>query len=276
MEMYEHSYHTQGYSDSFEKFRLQYYRDYFLIVVVVLLAGLVLLYLAVSKLRRLADAVAREPLCTTPKLGLRGYGRITLLMFFHPIDCCYGLKRNRKKLSIWPPLLLFLAIIAVRIAYIYVVHFPLADMSTVYADLWQQLGTLLLPLVSWILVGYAMISISDGKQTFKEMFTSTIFSFLPYILLMLPFGALSHILCASEAGIYNLFVYGAWIWSLCLVFCTTKVLNEYSFGKMVGSILKVFFAMVCAWMIAALFYVIVYQAWGFIEDVYEELILVLG
>ena len=186
------------------------------------------------------------------------------------------MKRNRKKLSIWPPLILLLLVSAVRIAYIYAVHFPLSDISAVYSDLWQQVGVLLLPLVSWIIVGYALISIASGKQTLKEMFTATMYSFLPYILLMLPLAGLSHLMCGSEAGLFNLLTIGVWAWSLCLVFVTTKVMNEYSFGKMVGMVLLVAFGILCAWMILALFYIIIYQAWNFLYDVYEELILVLN
>ena len=170
---------------------------------------------------------------------------------------------------------MFIGIVAVRLLSIYATHFPLADAEMVYADLWQQLGIFLLPLVSWIVIGYALISISDGKQTFLEMVTSTLYAFLPYMLFLLPLCGLSHILSFHEAGVYNFLVMLIWAWSLCLVFVTTKVMNEYSFGKMVVAVLKVFFAMLCAWMIAALFYVIVYQAGSFVSSVYEEFMLMV-
>ncbi len=270
MELYEKSLDKTGYSDAFYYYRLDFFREYFVYIMIGLFLLVVLGIVGLMKLKRYADAVSDENVAPGRKIGIKGHLKIGLLTFFHPIDGFYNIKRNRKKLSFITPLILFIAVVAVQISYIYLVHFPLTDVKLKYSDLWQQTGVFILPLISFMIVGHIIISLSDGKQTFKEMITATLYSFLPYILFNLPLAALSHIMCAKEAGLYNVLSAGLWIWSLGLLLLSVKTMNEYSFGRLVWTVIKVIFAIVCSWMIIALLYIVVYQSVSLVVGIYEE------
>ena len=60
------------------------------------------------------------------------------------------------------------------------------------------------------------------------------------------------------------------LWCICLVLLSTKIMNQYSFGKLVGMVLIILFGIICLWMLCMLFYIVVYQAITFFQDVYEE------
>ena len=196
--------------------------------------------------------------------------RTGVLLLFHPIDCFYAMKYSRKKITFLPPLILLILLMAVHVLYLYSVHFPLSSFFAASGDMWQQVLIFAVPLLSWVGVGYAMTSIMDGKQTFKESLAANLYSFLPYILLMLPLAAASHVMATTEGGLYNILTSAVMVWCLCLVLLSTKIMNQYSFGKLVGIILIILFAILCTWMLCMLFYIVVYQAIDFFKEVYEE------
>ena len=59
-----------------------------------------------------------------------------------------------------------------------------------------------------------------------------------------------------------------------MLLLSVKLMNEYSFKKLVSTILKTLFAVICVWMIILLFYIILYQTFGFLKNVWTELQIV--
>lgn len=270
MELYKVAFDRAGYSEAFYYYRLDFIRQYFIWVFLGVVAIVILLCILISKVKKYADRISSEPLSEKKKLGLRGTFRAGVLLLFHPIDCFYALKYSRKKISFLPPIVLTILLMLVHVLYLYSVHFPLSSFFAASGDMWQQVLIFLVPLVSWIIVSYALTSIADGKQTFKEALAANLYSFLPYILLMLPLAGASHVMSATEAGLYNILTTAVLLWCICLVLLSTKIMNQYSFGKLVGMILIIIFGIICLWMLCMLFYIVVYQAVNFFKEVYEE------
>ena len=270
MELYKVAFNRAGYSEAYYYYRLDFIRQYFIWVFLGVVAVIVLLCFLISKVKKYADRISSEPLSEKKRLGLRGTFRAGILLIFHPIDCFYAIKYSRKKISFLPPIILTVLLMLVHVVYLYAVHFPLSSFFAASGDMWQQVLLFLVPLASWIFVSYALISIADGKQTFREALTANMYSFLPYILLMLPLAGLSHVMSATEAGLYGILTNAVMLWCICLVLLSTKIMNQYSFGKLVGMILIIIFGIICLWMLCMLFYIVVYQAVDFFKDVYEE------
>lgn len=270
MELYKVAFDRAGYSEAFYYYRLDFIRQYFIWVFLGVVAIVILLCVLISKIKKYADRIASEPLSEKKKLGLRGTFRVGILLLFHPIDCFYALKYSRKKISFLPPIVLTILLMVVHVLYLYSVHFPLSSFFAASGDMWQQVLVFLVPLVSWIVVSYALTSIADGKQTFKESLAANLYSFLPYILLMLPLAGASHVMSATESGLYTMLTNAVLLWCICLVLLSTKIMNQYSFGKLVGMILIIIFGIICLWMLCMLFYIVVYQAVNFFKEVYEE------
>ena len=85
-----------------------------------------------------------------------------------------------------------------------------------------------------------------------------------------PLGAISHIMCSSEAGLFHALSVGLIAWSIALLMVSSMRMNEYTFGKVLWMALKTAFVVLCLWMIVFLFGVIIYQFVDFIKAVYFE------
>ena len=270
MELYKNQYSAGEYSQVFSDYRMEFFRTHFLLVcgaVLVLLVGVILL---LKHSYAYAGRISQQAIPPRRKSDLPMYGRFALLLFFHPIDAFDKIKQNRKRLKVWPVLVMVLLLVATRIANVYIVHFPLSDFGLAHADLWQQVATFFLPLISWIFVGYALSVTSEGKQTLLECLTTSLLCFLPYVIFSYPLGALSHVLSASEAPLYQALSTGLLVWSVVLMLVSSMRMNEYSFGKVLWMSLKTIFMILCLWMLVFLFGVIVYQFIDFIRAVYFE------
>ena len=273
LERYVEALDKKGYSEVFYDYRVEIFRDNFFLVVILALVLLIALVFVIGKIGKYAKRIVNESL-PNDRFGLRDFGRLMVMMIYHPLDGFEKIKQNRKRLKIWPLVVLGIAIAVVRVANIYMVHFPLASTSAQFADLWQQVAIFYLPLLSWVVIGFALSSISDGKQTFKESVAASLYSFVPYIVLTLPVSLLSHVMCQNELIIYTMLSTGVLVWSIILLLLSNKVMNEYTFGKLVWHIFKTLFGIICLWMIAFLFFIVLNQFWTFIKEISNEFSLI--
>lgn len=271
LNLYRQALDKQGYSDAFDEIRMETYRDNFVLVVLIIFAAILVLFFALKYLFKYAKRISNRSLPIDDKHGIKFFIETIVLIICHPIDGFYKIKQNRSNLKIWP-LILFVAIIIVeKILYNLIVHFPLAN-SVVFVDYTQDVVILLLPLLSWMFVSYAITSISDGRQTFLESITSTIYSFTPFIILYLPITALSKLMTLKEAGLYNGLHTMLATWCILLLFCNFQILNEYSFKKAIFTVVKTLFAILCLWLISFLLYIVIYQLFVFVNDIFKEII----
>ncbi len=271
LQLYMKALDKEGYSEAFQEIRTEIFRDYFIWFVLLILVVIVALFLAIKYLKRYADRIAERPAPKNDKFGFKFFIETVVCILFHPMDTFYKIKYNRKSLRVWPLILMFIILIVEKIAFRSIIHFPLSD-SSIFIDYFRDLAVFFLPLVSWIIVAYAISSISDGKQTFMETATTTMYSFVPYMILYLPITGLSNIMAMSEGGLYNGLQWVLMLWCLILIYLNFKILNEYSFGKTIWNIVKVIFGIICLWVICFLFIIVVSQLLTFISDIYTEFV----
>ncbi len=269
--LYKSALDVSGYSEAFEEVRTDFFRAHFYILVLVIIVGVVAVIFVAGKLKKYANVIADRKAPENDSMGVKFFGETVVCVLFHPMDAFYRIKYNRKALKVWPILAMLALLVVEKILFRLLIHFPLTD-NIIRVDYLKDLTVFFLPLVSWIVVCYAITSIMDGKQTFIETASSTLYSFIPFMILYIPITALSNVMCTSESGLYNGLQLVLLIWCLLLIFCNFKILNEYSFGKAVGTIIIIIFAMLCLWIICFLFYIIVSQLFTFIGDVYTEFV----
>lgn len=270
MQIYKDQYVKDGYSEVFEDYRLMIFRDNFVLIIIGIIAVLAGVLWSVKKVAKYADRIAVEPLPTDGKWNFSMYGRLSVLMIFHPIDAFDKIKQNRRNIRSWPVVLFVLLIIITRIANIYLVHFPLRSQNLVYTNWWQQIAVFFIPLVSWIFMSYALSVTSEGKQTMGECLTASFMCFIPYIVLSYPLAAVSYLMDLGQYefffGITSLVMF----WCIMLLLTSGMRMNEFSFGKVIWMAVKSVFGMLCLWMIIFLFYIVLYQFWEFVTNIYFE------
>lgn len=272
MDLYKLARDQEGYSEAYYEWRLEAFRENFGVVVVVIILLIVGLLALIIFLYKLAGKVDLVYDYSGDKYGIKLFFHSLLMIIFHPIDGYNKLKANRDRYRWWMVAVMILAILVVRIAYIYIVHFPLADSLPQNTDLVQEVVVYLLPLAAWTIIGFGVTSISDGKTTFKESCISNLLAFTPYIIFTLPLGLLSNVMCQNEGGLYVGIQSAILLWAIALMLLGLMNLNEYSFKKMVTTTLIILFAIVCVFLLVGMFYIILNQFVVFIEEVNVELV----
>ena len=276
MKRYELSFDRKGFSQAFSDYRLRLFRTYFVWVVLVAAAAVAALLFLTVRVQRLAGNAAKTLTVTGPRLSVACYLKMAAMMVFHPLDCIEMIKVNRKKLSYLPTLVMLALFIVVEISGLYLTFFPFSDINAKNADLFNQIVSALIPLLSWLVVCFALCSISNGKQTLKESLFSSMLAFTPYLALSIPLQLFSHLLSLKEAGIYSALTMIVLAWSIFLLLLSVKVMNEYSVSKLVGIMCKTLFGIACLWMIAMIFYVVINQSLDFIKSVYREFSMIIN
>ena len=269
LDAYREALSQKGYSGAFEQIRSDFFRTHFLLVVLLILLPVLGLLFGIPRVRRYADRVVDRGLPQNDRYGLRFFGETSVSMIFHPIDGFDRLKRNRKRVPIWTLVAMLAIIVAEKLLFWRLIHFPLST-QYIFVDYFQDMAVFFTPFVSWIVVSYAMTSISEGKQTFKETVAANLYSFVPFMVLYLPITALTNVMSRGEQGIYNFLSFALLAWCLLLVFTNLKVMNEYSFGKAVATVLKILLAILALWLIVFLSYIIVSQLFSFVFDIFKE------
>lgn len=197
--------------------------------------------------------------------------RFSLMVLFKPMDAFPLIKAERNKFSYKPAIILLLMMIIVRILYIYIVHYPLADILPRDASIWLEIVKYLLPVLTWVLACYAVTTIISGESMLREVFMASAYAMLPYIVFTLPIGLLSHLLGDGETGIYELLQKAIWIWVFVLIFISVMTMNSYEFWQTVGICILSVIAMFLIWGIAGLFFALGNQLYRFLYDIAIEL-----
>lgn len=170
-----------------------------------------------------------------------------------------------------PVFFLLFAVVVVRIASIFITHFPMASIQPRHANIWMEVFRMMVPLLTWILACYAMTTILDGETLLRETMAAAAYSMLPYILFVIPLSLLSHVMQNGEAALYGNLHNIVWIWVLLLFFISVKTLNEYNIGKTVLICVLSIVTMLLIWGITALFFAMSSQLYQFINGIMLEI-----
>lgn len=260
----------QAYSTVFQEYRLELFQQYFGWIALILAAVVTGSVWLLTKAKRLADGYVLTVRLNEGKGGFRGFSKLLILFIFHPLDAFYIIKRDRDGMAPGPVAILFLSLGAVILFGGLCTHFPLANQAPEDMDVWLEIGKFLLPLLSFVLVNYALTSIMNGKQKLKECLLASLYCMLPYILFSPLLVLLSNLLSTAEGDIYYFLWSILWMWVLLLFFMQVYTMNEYSFKKTIGVAILTLLGILFVWAIVVVFFVLIMQMYSFIVDIIRE------
>ncbi len=188
----------------------------------------------------------------------------------HPIDTLEGIRYNRARINMAVPIILFAAAYIVRIAYLYIVHFPLASIELADVNLLFEAVKLWIVPVSWIPASFMATSISGGESKMNEIAFTSALSLVPFIVVNTPLMFLSRILSKSQQSWYGVFSVLAYIGMFLILFMAMKILNNYSLKKTLGMMFVSAFLMLVLWLVILLAYVLTGRAVQFVISLIEE------
>lgn len=259
------------YTQAFDEYKYEVLRENFALIVFLGLAVLVGVFLFLKYSIR-AGVRANWSFISNhhKKMGVWQGIKYSYNVLVHPIDTIEGVYYYKQRINLKASLWIMLVAYIVRIAYIYIVHYPLASIEVNEANaIFEAVKLFIIP-ITFIPASFAVTSISDGESKFPEIAFTSVLSLLPFIVINTPLMFVSNLMSKSQQswyGVFNLLIY---IWMIIILFLAMKILNNYSFGKTVRMAIITIFVMLIIWLVAGMFYVLSARVIQFILSVMNE------
>ena len=276
MEHYYTARDEAGYAKAFSKYRYRWFKENFLWAVLAAAAIAAAFLTAGRLLIRLSARFERLYLSTiggrTERRGnsVRSFYLVPTVLV-HPIDTFRLIQRDRSRFNYLPPVILLLLIPAVRLFNVYVTHFSLATVDVWETTVWMEITKLLLPVVSFILMEYAVTTILGGESLFREILLAVSLAFVPYLVFSPLLACLSRILCGEERALYLLLSAGIWLWVGLLIWNSFRVMNSYTPWQATGVVALTVVGMAILWAICVLIYALGNQLLDFFTGILAEI-----
>lgn len=264
------------YTKAFDEHKYEVLQANFFLIILIIIAIVVAVFFFFKYSFRAAKNASWSFI--SDKTRHMSFGRGILFAYnviAHPVDCMEAVRYNKKRINMVVPFVIFAAAFVVRVAYIYIVHYPLASIELTDANIVFEGAKLFIIPITWIPASFMVTSISDGETKIKEITFVTALSMVPYILINTPLMFVSNVLSKSQQSWYGVFSAAAFVWMFIILFLGLWILNGYSFGKTIKCTIIIAFVMILLWIVILLCYVLVGRLIQFVIGIYEEFMMTM-
>lgn len=259
------------YTLAFDEYKYVVLRAYFapiiMIALVIIIVIVLLLKLFITKAHKGYWRFIKKE---EPKMKVGSGIMYSFYTLLHPVSTLEGIRYRRDAITYSVPLILFLVAYAVRMLYLYVVHFPLAsielqDVSPVF----EAVKIWIIP-ISWIPASFMATSISGGESKIKEITFTSALSLVPFIAINAPLMFVSNLMSKTQRSWYGVFSALAYIGMFLILFLAMMILNDYTVKKTIGMMLISAFMMLVIWLVVLLCYILTGRMVQFVISIIEE------
>jgi hypothetical protein len=199
------------------------------------------------------------------------WARIFVGVLVHPIDAFEKIKANRDRISVLPIAVMLALVMGARIAFIYLVHFPVSRLDPRDTNLALEMVKFLVPVLSWGIVTFAITSIWDGECVAQECMATAVAGMVPYVVLAVPLALFSRILEVDQKGFFAVANTAMFTWVGLLLFSGMMTMNAYTFRQAVQVGLVCVVSILLFWAVFILLATLIYQLYHFVQGVLVEL-----
>ncbi len=262
----------QGYSDAFWEVR-NVWLNKNLIPGVGILLGLFFLRKGVKYLQKKRKTFSSVLALKDKLFHKQLLGRLNYTMYFmkHPIDGCYGVRREAKA-SYASANILLAVFMVVYLVNKYATGFILKTVMDgrydIFTDVLYLLGIFLLMTACTYLIS----TINDGEGTFKQLYTAFVYALGPYMIIKPLVIVISNIITYNEVFLVRFSNFCMYTWVVILLFLAVKEINNYTVKETVKVILLTFFCALIAALLLFILYVLVSQVKDFAQAIYGEVV----
>ncbi len=199
-------------------------------------------------------------------------------MFFfmrHPIDGCYGIRREGRVSLLSANLLLVIGM-AEYVINKYFCGFLTKSVREGEYDILSDIGFIILVLVLVVGCNYLMCTINDGEGKLKHIYCSLIYSFGPYLVIQPLIFVLSHVVTNNEMFFIQFGNLAMLTWIAVLIFLSIKEINNYSVKETVKIICLTVFTILIVCLLVFIIYVLWSQVFDFIQSICREVVYKIG
>ena len=143
-------------------------------------------------------------------------------------------------------------------------------------DVLSDVGMILVALILVVGCNYLMCTINDGEGKFRHIYSSFIYSFAPYVVLMPFIFALSHVVTYNEEFFVSFGRFCMFVWIAVLVVISIREINNYTVGETAKIIFLTMFTILIVCLIGFILYVLWAQVFDFLQSVVREVVYKIG
>ena len=265
LEQYEAAYDTDNWSKSFQQIRREWMSDYFIWLIVGIVAIIWLISFLNKKITKVNQKAATSG-------GKRTFVEELLYGFhlmLHPFDGFWDLKHERR--GSVRAAVVYIVVTILTFYYQSIGQGYLLNPTGAYSSIWMQAIGVLVPLMLFVLANWCLTTLFEGEGSFKDIFVACSYSLLPLPLLIIPATIASNVVTLSEMGIISMLSTIAFIWLGMLIFFGTQVTHDYPMLKNVITVLGTAVGMVFIIFIALLFSTLVGKMVSLVTNIITEL-----
>lgn len=267
---YEIARNRQGYSDAFWEVR----NDVLLnsgAFIVVLLFGVLALSIG-GKYLKLNNIVLKPVHFINDKIKefkLTKELKFGFYLMTHPVDGYYGIKRENKA-SYLSASIYFLLFFIVYLIFIFETNFLFNPLIRSQIDIFEQIISIFLPYILFVLANYLVCSIRDGEGSFKDVYIATSYSLLPAIIGLPLMTLVSQGLTLNEAFLFDFGMIIIYVLTGFYLIMMVKEIHYYEMKATVGNILITIFTAVMILVVVFIVYLLLGEVVQLFLDIIRE------
>ena len=262
----------EGYSDAFWEVRNIWIRNYLVAAVLAIAAVIVLIRGGKSLYRK---KYANRPTTQTGEHILLGQLRYSLYFMRHPMDGCYGVKKEGKN-SWWCANILLGTFILISILEKYCSGFLVKTVREGRYDLITDIGKVLVIFIGLTACNYLVVTIHEGEGFFKDLYCAYAYCLTPYIVIKPFVILLSNVLTYNEVFLISFANIIVWTWVVILILLTLKEINNFTVGETAKVLAITAFTVLILTLLVCIIYVLFSQVIDFVITVVREVVYRIG
>ena len=262
----------EGYSDAFWEVRNIWIRNYLVAAVLAIAAVIVLIRGGKSLYRK---KYANHPTTQTGEHILLGQLRYSLYFMRHPMDGCYGVKKEGKN-SWWCANILLGTFILISILEKYCSGFLVKTVREGRYDLITDIGKVLVIFIGLTACNYLVVTINEGEGFFKDLYCAYAYCLTPYIVIKPFVILLSNVLTYNEVFLITFANIIVWTWVVILILLTLKEINNFTVGETAKALAITAFTVLILTLLVCIIYVLFSQVIDFVITVVREVVYRIG
>ena len=195
--------------------------------------------------------------------------RYSLYVITHPFDGFWDLTHEHRGTLAAANTFLILFLIT-RVLKLLCTSFQFINAPIQHINVFEEMGSLLLPFLILCLANWAMTTLFDGKGRFIDIYIGMCYALVPYVLIQLPMILISNMLTFEEGSLYTVMLSISVVWCAFLVFVGLMEIHDYGPGKtFIFLIVTIVGAAVIIFLILV-FFSLLSDAVGFFVSLYRE------
>ncbi|MDR1688860.1 MAG: hypothetical protein LBS21_09670, partial [Clostridiales bacterium] len=190
--------------------------------------------------------------------------KFALYIIFHPIDGFWELKYHKKKTFAAANFILAL-LCAANIMAIQFNSFHYGSLLRDENNILINITSLVLPLLAWTVLNWALSTLLDGKATMKQIWVQSVFSLTPMLLSIPILVVFTYVMTFDEMAFFSLIQNAAVLWCAFLFLFGNMTIQDYTFSKTIVMTLFTFAGIAAAIFIGIIFFSTFQQLVSFIS-----------